>query len=83
MKADLELTLTHDGDKWTVHNDVLIAMGESFESLDKELTKSIRLSGSFPQGSKIKVFMGFDSNPCDYISGYNNRYFHRCINLDI
>ena len=79
MKADLELTLTHDGDKWTVHNDVLIAVGESFESLDAELTKSIRTTGYFPEGSKVKVFMGFDSQPC----GYNNRYFHRCINLDI
>jgi len=79
MKADLELTLSHDGDKWTVHNDVLTAMGDTFESLDKELTRTIRLSGYFPSGSKIKVFMDFDGR----YYNESNRYFHRFIKLDI
>jgi hypothetical protein len=79
MKADLELTLTFDGNQWTVHNDVLIAIGESFETLDMELTRTIRSSGYFPAGSRVKVFMGFDGKPC----GYNNRYFNRCVDLEV
>lgn len=83
MKADLKLTLTHDGDKWTVHNETLIAMGESFASLDEELARSIKSTGCFPQGSKIKVFMGFDGKPVDYNDNNSNRHFHRYINLDL
>lgn len=83
MKADLKLTLSHDGDKWTVYNESLMAMGDSFESLDEELTRSIKSTGCFPIGSKIKVYMGFDGKPSEVIGSDNNRHFHRYINLDL
>ena len=79
MKADLELTLTHDGDIWKAYNEFFMVEGESFESLDKQLTTSIKSSGNFPKGSRIKVFMGFDSYP----QGYNARYFNRCVDLEL
>lgn len=79
MKADLELTLTHDGDTWKAYNELIIAEGESFKSLDEQLRQSLKSSGSFPKGSRIKVFMGFDSFPL----GYNARYFNRCVDIEI
>lgn len=79
MKADLQLTLTHDGGTWKAYNELFIAEGESFQSLDEQLRESIKLSGNFPEGSHVKVFMGFDSFPL----GYNARYFNRCVDLVI
>ena len=79
MKADLELTLTHDGDIWKAYNELFMAEGDSFKSLDEQLARSIKLSGNFPEGSRIKVFMGFDSFP----QGYSARYFNRCVDLDL
>ena len=79
MKADLELTLTHEGDTWRVYNDTFVAEGPTFKSLDEQLARSIKSSGSFPQGSRIKVFMGFAGQPL----GYSARFFNRYIDLDI
>jgi hypothetical protein len=77
MKADLELTLTHDGATWKAYNELYIAEGESFKLLDEQLRESIKSSGSYPEGSRIKVFMGFDSFPF----GYKARYFNRCVDI--
>lgn len=77
MKADLELTLTHDDGTWKAYNEVFIAEGESFESLDEQLRESIKSSGNYPEGSHIKVYMGFDSFPL----GYKARYFNRYVDL--
>ena len=52
MKADLELTLTHDGDIWKAYNELFMAEGDSFKSLDEQLARSIKLSGNFP-GTKL------------------------------
>lgn len=79
MKADLEFTLTHDGDTWRVHNELFAAEGNTFKSLDEQLIQSIKSSGNYPQGSRIKVFMGLDCNPL----GYSARYFNRCVDLEI
>lgn len=79
MKADLELTLSHDGGTWKAYNELFMAEGESFKLLDEQLTRSIKSSGNFPKGSRVKVFMDFDSYP----QGYNARYLNRCIDLEI
>jgi hypothetical protein len=79
MKADLQLTLTYDGKTWKVFNELFMAEGDTFKTLDEDLIKSIKSSGSFAHGSRIKIFMDFDDSPV----GHKARFFNRYIDLDI
>ncbi|MGD8566719.1 MAG: DUF5395 family protein [Gammaproteobacteria bacterium] len=78
MRADVELTLIHDGNEWVVSNDLYKASGKTFEALDNNLINALRHSGEFTQGTKVKIFMGFDfATIPTWLRQYHTHYFNR------
>ena len=78
MRADVELKLIHDGDNWIVSNDLYKASGKTFEALDNNLIATLRNSGKFSQGTKVRVFMGFDFDTFPtWLRQYHTHYFNR------
>ncbi|HEC12350.1 MAG TPA: hypothetical protein ENI80_03730 [Acidiferrobacteraceae bacterium] len=82
MKADVELKLTHDGNKWIGQNEQIVASGESLNDLDEEVKCALQKSGSYAAGAQLTVFMGFDFETFPrWLRQYHNHYFNRCVSL--
>ncbi|MGD8571724.1 MAG: DUF5395 family protein [Gammaproteobacteria bacterium] len=82
MRADVELKLIHDGQEWIVSNDSYTASGKTFEALDNNLISALRNSGKFTQGTKVKVFMGFDfATFPTWLRQYHTHYFNRLVDV--
>lgn len=84
MKADVELTLMHDGEYWVGCNDTLRVQGVTLPDLDKDLKRSLRTAGKFPQGATVTVFMGFDFDTFPtWLRQYHTHYFNRLVSVDL
>lgn len=82
MKADVELILTHDGDKWIGQNDQMVASGKTFGELDEEVIRSLRKTGNYTTGAQLTVFMGFDFDTIPrWLRQYHSHYFNRYVSL--
>lgn len=82
MKADVELILTHDGDKWIGQNDQMVASGKTFGELDEEVIRSLRKIGNYTTGAQLTVFMGFDFDTFpQWLRQYHSHYFNRYVSL--
>lgn len=84
MKADVELSLAHDGKQWVVHNGSLRAKGEQWEALDEDLKRALRASGAFTAGDRVTVFMGFDFDTIPtWLRQYHTHYFNRFVTVEL
>lgn len=84
MKADIELSLAHDGKQWVVHNETLVARGDEFETLDANLKSVLLKSGRFAPGVRVTVFMGFDFDTIPtWLRQYHTHYFNRFVTVDL
>ena len=84
MKADIELSLTHDGDLWICHNAALHAQGITLFDLDMEIQRVLRDSGDYAEGSQVRVFMGFDFDTFPtWLRQYHTHYFNRTVTVDL
>lgn len=84
MKADIELSLAHDGRQWVVHNETLVARGDKFETLDANLKSVLLKSGRFAPGVRVTVFMGFDFDTIPtWLRQYHTHYFNRFVTVDL
>ena len=84
MKADIELSLIHDGAQWVARGDVLSAAGESIKDLDAGVERALRDSGSYTRGSRVTVFMGFDFDTIPtWLRQYHTHYFNRYITVEL
>lgn len=83
MKADLELTITHDGKEWIARNDAISIAGRTLPELDGNLVKALRTDGRF-KGSKVTVFMGFDFDLFPvWLRQFHTHYFNRFVTVDV
>jgi hypothetical protein len=83
MKADLELVLRHDGERWIARDDSLEATGRTLAELDDSLAGALRERDEFA-GSRITVFMCFDfATIPTWIRQYASHYFNRYVSLDL
>ncbi|MDH3672294.1 MAG: DUF5395 domain-containing protein [Gammaproteobacteria bacterium] len=84
MRPDVQVRLMHDGTHWIAENEILHAKGATFEELDVSLAHLLREHGTFPAGSKVRVFMGFDYDTIPtWIRQYAAHYFNRYITLSL
>ncbi|QBQ55839.1 DUF5395 domain-containing protein [Nitrosococcus wardiae] len=82
MKADLEVSLIHDGTYWIVRHPTLEARGRTLFELDQDLIQCLRERGDFPASSQVTVFMGFDYDTIPtWIRQYAYHYFNRYVLL--
>lgn len=82
MKADVDVTLIHDGTHWVARNDTVTAKGRTLEELDQSLARALRDSGEFPEAASVTVFMGFDYDVIPtWIRQYASHYFNRYVSL--
>lgn len=82
MKADVELSLVHDGGHWIGRNATLVAKGETLDDLDEDVKRALCKSGEFSQGSQVTVFMGFDFDTIPtWLRQYHNHYFNRYVTM--
>ncbi len=84
MKADIELHLMHDGERWIGQSERLTVMGEELSDLDNEIRRILQKSGDFPVGSKLTVFMGFDFDTIPtWLRQYHTHYFNRYVSIEL
>lgn len=84
MRADIELSLVHDGARWIARGDGLSACGENIKELDAGIKRALRESGSYPRGSRLTVFMGFDFDTIPtWLRQYHTHYFNRYITVEL
>jgi len=83
MKSDLDLVITHDGEKWIARNETLSAEGGTFAELDADLAGKLRESERY-RGTRLTVFMGFDMTTIpSWIHQYAPHYFNRYVHLEV
>lgn len=84
MKADVELTLVHDGKQWIGRNDSVTARGESLSDLDDDIKRVLQESGEHPAGTRLTVFMGFDFDTIPtWLRQYHNHYLNRLLTVEL
>ncbi len=83
-RADLETVLTHDGCEWVVRAEGIEARGGDWRELDESLRRVLAASGSYPPGSRIRVFMGFDFDTLpQWLRQYHYHYFNRWVEITV
>ncbi len=83
MKSDIDMVISHDGEKWIATNDSIAIEGRSFPELDANLVESLRETGRY-DGSRLTVFMGFDITTIpSWIHQYAPHYFNRYVHVDV
>ena len=84
MKADIELSLMHDGHDWIGSNNSLVVKGTTLSKLDKELERGLRKSGDYKPGTCVSVFMGFDFDTFPtWLRQYHTHYFNRVLSVTL
>lgn len=84
MKADIELSLIHDGEFWIGSNDAMEVKGVTISELDDALEHNLRKSGDYPPGSCVNVFMGFDFDTFPtWLRQYHSHYFNRTLSVNL
>jgi len=84
MKADMEMSVVHDGRQWIARNTSFAAGGQDFPELDANLANVLRQSGQFANGAQVTVFMGFDFDTIPtWLRQYASHYFNRYVSLDL
>ncbi len=84
MKADMEMSIVHDGRQWIARNASFAAGGRDLPELDANLATVLRQSGQFVTGAQVTVFMGFDFDTIPtWLRQYASHYFNRYISLDL
>lgn len=84
MKADLEVSLIHDGHQWIARYLSLEARGQTLPDLDQDLARCLRERGDFPPSSEVIVFMGFDYGTIPtWLRQYAYHYFNRYVLLHL
>lgn len=83
MKADIDMTIIHDGEKWIARNDQLQAVGRTLPELDADLARNIRQLGGH-HGRTLTVFMGFDfATFPEWMRQYAPHYFNRLVHVQV
>ncbi len=83
MKSDIDLVITHDGEKWNAGDGNIIARGRDLPELDADLAEALRRAG-YSSGSRLKVFMGFDmSGLPEWTRQYAPHYFNRLVDVEV
>lgn len=86
MKADIILSLMHDGRDWVATGDTVTARGRNLDELDDNLRRAVVGSGLFPEGTEVKVrmHMAMDIVP-HWMRQYNPSldYFNRSITIKV
>jgi hypothetical protein len=84
MKADIEMSLCHDGDLWVCHNEAMQAKGSTLLDLDREIQRALQESGEYLKGSRVRVFMGFDFDTIPtWLRQYHTHYFNRTVTVEL
>ncbi len=84
MKADVELSLIHDGAQWVGYNGALAARGDTLEALDHDVRRALQTTGDYPAGTKVTVFMAFDFETIPiWLRQYHAHYFNRYVAIDL
>ncbi len=84
MKADIELSLIHDGEFWIGRNHSLEIRGVTISELDRELERGLRESGDYAPGTSVNVFMGYDFETFPtWLRQYHAHYFNRTILVNV
>lgn len=83
MKSDIDLVISHDGEKWIARNDAITVEGRSFPELDANLVATLREDEAF-RGRRLTVFMGFDITTIpSWIHQYAPHYFNRFVHVEV
>ncbi len=84
MKADIEIRLIDDGERWIAENNELTASGRTLHELDEDLRRVLRESGQYEEGSKVTVFMGYGFSVIPtWMRQYAYHYFNRLVTIEI
>lgn len=84
MKADVDITLVHDGEKWVAKGGTFVASGRTLPELDDDVGRALRERGKFKNLSSVTVFMSFDfSTIPTWLRQYASHYFNRCVTINM
>ena len=84
MKADLEVRLIHDGDRWIAHHQSFQACGKTLLELDQDVARCLLDEQLFRDNAHVTVFMVFDYDCIPtWIRQYASHYFNRYVRLDL
>ncbi len=83
MKADVELVLAHDGERWIARGGPILASGRTLGELDASVAEALRAAGG-PVGPRVIVFMGFDFDTLPrWMRQYAAHYFNRTVTVEV
>lgn len=83
MQADVELTLSHDGQDWIASNGDLVARGETLSDLDADVERALRERDPSARHQRITIFMGFDFSLFPtWLRQYHAHYFNRYLTIE-
>lgn len=84
MKADVDISLVHDGKKWVAKGGAFSASGCTLSELDDDVGRALRERGEFKNLPSVTVFMAFDfSTIPTWLRQYASHYFNRCVTIDM
>ncbi|MFH1726590.1 MAG: DUF5395 family protein [Elusimicrobiota bacterium] len=76
----IELTVTHDGDRWVAANETISAAAPTLDELDAKIGAIVRGSGRMRDGETLRVRMACDNSIIpQWIRQYAQHYFNRII----
>ena len=82
MRADLEVTITHDGCNWIANHHLFKCDADTLEEIDQQITSIIHNTSEFKDQQFVEVFMGFDFDTIPtWLRQYHTHYFNRILKI--
>ncbi|HUU01451.1 MAG TPA: DUF5395 family protein [Myxococcota bacterium] len=84
MRADLEMVISCDADRWVAKGDELVASGATWDELEEDLRRGLASSERYASGTRVTVWMGCDGRMIpEWMRPYQCHYFNRVMHLQI
>ena len=82
MRADLEVTLAHDGCRWIAIHQLFEFSANTLDEIEKQITLFVQNTANFKDQRIVKVFIGYDFDTIPtWLRQYHTHYFNRVLKI--